>query len=76
MIDSDLSLTAGLIVLGFALIGVISAYSEGRPPRAAAFALLAGGGLVLLALTTHPGGYTFDDIPRAFIRVLARVLNG
>ncbi len=33
--------------------------------------LLIGGGLVAIALTQKPGGYALNDIPDAFVRVVA-----
>jgi hypothetical protein len=74
-IDSDLFLVLGLIVGAFAIPAVFSALSDGRPPRAAALAILVGGGLVLLAFLSKPGGYSSTQIPDTFIQVLARFLN-
>lgn len=73
MLDSDLFLVLGVIVSAFAIPAVISAFSDSRPPRAAAIAVLVGGGLILLAFLSHPGGYTPRQIPEVFARVLARM---
>lgn len=75
VVDSDLFLVMGVIVAAFAVPAVISAFSDSRPPRAAAIAVLVGGGLILLAFVTKPGGYSPGQIPEVFARVLARVLN-
>ncbi len=75
MIDSDLMLVLGIVIAAFAIPAVISAFSDSRPPRAAAIAVLVGGGLVLLAALSNPGGYSFGQIPEVFARVLARILN-
>ena len=75
MIDSDLYLVLGVIVSAFAVPAVVSAFSDGRPPRAAAIAVLVGGGLILLAFLSKPGGYTPEQIPEAFARMVARFLN-
>lgn len=74
-VDSDLLLVIGIIVGGFAIPAVLSAMSDSRSPRAAAVAFVIGGGLVLAAFMTKPGGYSADMIPEAFIRVIARFLN-
>ena len=42
MIDSDVLLVGGLLVAAFAIPAGFSAFSEGRPPRAAAAALALG----------------------------------
>jgi len=75
MLDSDLYLVIGIVVSAFAIPSVISAFSESRPPRVAALAVAVGGGLILLALWSKPGGYSPGQIPEVFARVLARILN-
>ena len=70
--DPDLMLVAGIVVVVFAIPAVISAISDGRAPRVAAIALLVGGGLVVVALGRHPGGYPLTEIPHAFARVIAK----
>lgn len=71
--DSDLYLVAGLILLGFSLPSIVSAFSEGRAPRVAAIVLLVGGSLVVLALNERP--YTIDGVAQAFTRVVGRFIN-
>ena len=73
--DSDLFLVMGIVVAAFAVPAVISAFSDSRPPRAAAIAVLVGGGLILLAFLSKPGGYAPAQIPEVFARVVARLLN-
>lgn len=75
VIDSDLFLVMGVIVGAFAVPAVIAAFADSRPPRAAAIAVLVGGGLILLAFLSKPGGYVPGQIPEVFARVLARILN-
>jgi hypothetical protein len=70
--DTDLFLVIGSAVLVLALPALIGAFSESRPPRAAAILVLIGGGLVVLAVTQNPGGYAFDDVPHALTRILGR----
>jgi hypothetical protein len=72
--DADLALVIGLVVAVFAIPAMVSAYSEGRAPRVASFAVLVAGGLVVWAVTSKPGGYTLSDIPDAIISVVGRVL--
>ena len=73
--DSDLLLVAGILVALFALTSALRAWSDGEPPRLAALAFLAGGGMVLWALTQGTDGYTLSEVPRAFVRVLARIID-
>jgi hypothetical protein len=51
------------------------AFSESRPPRAAAILFLIGGTLIVLALTQGATRYTFADLPEVLSRVIARYLN-
>ncbi|MEM5476401.1 hypothetical protein [Pacificibacter sp. AS14] len=70
--DTDLFLVIGSAVLVLALPALIGAFSESRPPRAAAILVLIGGALVALAVTQSPSGYGFDDVPQALTRVIGR----
>jgi len=74
-VNHDLYLVIGLIVVVLALPSVIGALVEGRAPRAAAILVLIGGGLIALAVSGKPGGYTLEDIPNAFVRVAASILR-
>lgn len=71
--DTDLLLVLGSLFFCLALPMAISAYSEERFPRLAALLAVIGGGMVVLALTLNPGGYSFADLPDAVIRVLGRI---
>lgn len=72
---NDVYLVVGLAVLVLAIPSVISSFSDGRAPRFAAIMILIGGGLVVLAITQQPGGYTFSDIPLAITRVVSMVIK-
>lgn len=73
--DSDLLLVIGLVLAGLSIPAIISAFSEGRPPRGGAILVVVGGGLVALAMMNHPTGYAIGDLPDVFIRVVARIIN-
>jgi hypothetical protein len=70
--DTDLFFVIGIAVLVLALPALIGAFSESRPPRAAAILVVIGGSLVVLAVTQKVGGYAWDDIPHALTRVIGR----
>ncbi|MFY9212307.1 MAG: hypothetical protein WAO69_14395 [Aestuariivita sp.] len=72
--DPDMALIFGLILGGLSVVGMLSAISDGRGPRASAVSVLIAGGLVIYALTTKPGGYAMAQIPDVFFSVVARLL--
>jgi hypothetical protein len=73
--DTDLLLIIGLVVTILAVPSVISAFSESRPPRAAAVLFLIGGTLIAVALTQGSTRYSMGDLPDVLARVIARYLN-
>ena len=73
--DTDLFLILGLIVCALAIPSLLSAWVEGRVPRAGAIMVLIGGVLVVVALNQHGRGYTFAELPNVFFSVLGRYIN-
>jgi hypothetical protein len=65
----DMALVLGLVIAGFSIPAIVSAFSDGRTPRAAALMVMIGGGLVAWSVTSKPGGYTLDNIPEVFVKV-------
>lgn len=72
--DTDLFLVLGVCLGGLAIPSMLNAYSEGRPPRFAALLAVAAGTLIVLAVINNPVGYDLEDIPKAFTRVVARII--
>lgn len=73
--NTDLFLVLGIIVAVMSVPAVLSAYSAGRPPRAAAVAAVIGGVLLVIAISNHPGGYRVQDIPDVVARVIDRYFH-
>ncbi|MCB1399870.1 MAG: hypothetical protein KDJ82_08235 [Rhodobacteraceae bacterium] len=73
--ESDVLLVAGLIVAALALPSALAAFSESRPPRVAAVAVLARRRVILAAFMTNPRGYTAGQIPGVFSRVIGGLLH-
>ncbi|GGX43383.1 hypothetical protein GCM10007385_09120 [Tateyamaria omphalii] len=67
----DYYLVFGILLAGFSIPSVLSAISDRRAPRASAITILIAGGLILLAIQTKPGGYSIEEIPDVFVRVIA-----
>jgi hypothetical protein len=74
-VDTDLILTVGIVVAVLSIPALLSAFAESRPPRGAAIMGLISGVLIVVALTQRPSGYTFDEIPDAVLRVVARLFH-
>ncbi len=73
--NTDLMLVIGLVLVVFSVPSIISALSDGRAPRVAAVVLIAAGSLVLYAIQQHPGDFRLEEIPNAFIRVVASIIR-
>lgn len=71
----DQILVISLIICALALPSLLSAFADSRPPRAGAIMMMIGGVLLVVALTQKPGGYTFAQIPRVFIQVIADLMH-
>ncbi|EDZ41155.1 MAG: hypothetical protein P8P65_01885 [Planktotalea sp.] len=73
--NPDLALVLGVVIAGFSIPAIVSAFSDSRAPRAASLMVLLGGALIAWALTTKPGGYTLEQIPDVFIKVTRALLG-
>ncbi len=67
----DSALVFGLILIFVSFPALISAWSDGRPPRASSLTLLLVFGLILFAVQTAEPGYTLAAIPEVILRVVA-----
>jgi hypothetical protein len=73
--DTDLFLTIGVVLGVLTIPSLLSAWTEGRAPRFGAIMLIAAIGLIAVALTQKPGGYTFSEIPDVMVTVVSRYVN-
>lgn len=73
--DADLFLVLGLILGALAIPSILNAYSGGRAPRIGAIFVLVAAVMVTTAVIRKPGGYSWDEVPDAFVRVFAKVVN-
>ena len=74
-IDPDYIFVIGLVVGLLAIPALIGAFSESRPPRAAAIMVLISAGLISVAVLQKPGGYSVREVPDVFMRVVADIVN-
>ena len=73
--QADVILVVGIVLAVFAVPSIISALSDGRAQRVAAVVLVASGALVIYAIQQMPDPFTLEEIPNAFIRVVARAIH-
>jgi hypothetical protein len=73
--DTDLALVVGIVLGALSIPSILSALTDRRAPRASALTIMIGGGLILYAVQTKAGGYTFEQIPTIFTNVIARYIN-
>lgn len=75
METQDLYIVLGVILGGLSIPSILGALAEQRTPWIALLTLVAGAALIGLAVIQRPGVYDFAEIPHAFVRVVAYVLN-
>jgi hypothetical protein len=73
--DPDLLFVIGVVTLLFSIPSILGAFTDGRPPRAAAIMIMIGGGLIGLAIYQRPGSYTFETVPDVFYTVIGRYIG-
>ena len=72
--DTDLALVLGLIIGGFSIPSIMSAFSDRRAPRASMVTILIAGALIVYAMITKPGGYRLEQFPDVFFGVISRFM--
>jgi len=68
----DLTLVAGICLMALSLPSFLNAYTHGRSPRLAALFAVIGLALIVYANSTRIGGYSVEEIPAVFGRVIAQ----
>ena len=72
--DSDILLIIGIVLAVLSVPAMLSAFSESRAPRVATFTAVVAGCMIVYAVQTQPGGYSWSEVPEVFVRVVARFL--
>jgi hypothetical protein len=73
--DADTLLVIGLVIGALSIPSLLEAYSSGRPPRIGALMLMTATVLLVIAVTRKPEGYSWDQVPQAFVKVIGRIVN-
>ncbi|KRS17701.1 hypothetical protein [Roseovarius indicus] len=72
--EPDLLLIIGIVLAVLSVPSMLSAFADRRTPRVAAVVAIVGGGLIVWAFREQPGGYTLEEIPEVFVRVVAQFI--
>ena len=67
---TDLIMCIGVLVLFLAFPAAVGSFSRGAPPRAAMLSLFAGGIMIVYANSKRPGGYSLEEMPNLFLKVV------
>ncbi len=73
--DTDLALTVGSLLMVLSVPSLLAGWVEGRVSRLGAILFVGSGALIIYALTVHPGGYAFRDVPSVIVNVLIGVFT-
>lgn len=73
--NSDFLLVLGVFIGALSIPSMISAFSEGRPPRAAIMLFVIGGGLVAYIVTKNPNTYTLEAFPKLVTDVIGKMIR-
>ncbi|MBC7156452.1 MAG: hypothetical protein H5U20_02935 [Rhodobacteraceae bacterium] len=72
---ADLAMVAGVLLAGLALPAAISAWIDARGPWLATALSVLAAVLIVTAAFLHPGAYSWREVPMAFVRMVAWVVN-
>lgn len=72
--DPDMAMALGSVLAVLSVPALLSAFSEGRAPRAGMIVLFTAGGLILWAIATSPEGYRLAELPSVILHVIARYI--
>ena len=69
--DPDTFFVIGLALGVLSIPAVVSAVSNGERPRIATITLMIAGGLIVWAISSKPGGYPIESIPKVVAKVVS-----
>ena len=73
--SSDFVLVLGIIFGALSVPPLIGAFSSSRPPRTAIILMVISGGMIVWANFNQPSGYSIDELPGVFTRVIAQIIR-
>lgn len=74
MITNEFILVFGIVIGVLSIPAILSSLLDGSAPRVASFAVVISGAMIIYAISNTPGGYSIDQLPEIFTRVVASFL--
>lgn len=73
--DPDVLFVLGSVLAVLSIPAIMSAFADGRAPRAPALIILIGGGMIAYAVMERPNTYSIAAAPDIFAKVISRMMN-
>ena len=73
--QTDYLVVFGSLAVLVSLPALLNAFSRGDPPRVWGVLAIAGFGMLAAGFGSAGSGYTYDDLPDAYGRVFAGLVN-
>lgn len=73
--DTDLIFVVGFFVIVLSIPAIVSAFLDGRAPRAPALIILIGALMIGYAVRERPMAYSLETVPDVILRVFVHLTN-
>lgn len=73
--DNEFILVLGIVIGVLTIPAMFSAWMDNNPPRVATFAAVVSGAMIIYAIYNQPGGYTIEELPDIFTRVVGSLIR-
>jgi hypothetical protein len=68
--DADLALVIGIVMALLSFPMILQAYTHGTGFKSSSLLLLVGVVMIIFAVNKQPGGYSWDQVPGVFVKVI------
>ncbi|QFU09810.1 hypothetical protein PARPLA_00627 [Rhodobacteraceae bacterium THAF1] len=74
-LSRDSAIVISVVFLALAVPSIFAAWVDRRIPKIGLVLIVVGGLMTFWTLNTYPGDYVWEDVPMAFIEVIASIVN-
>jgi hypothetical protein len=75
IIDTDLFVVVGFLVMALSIPSAVVAFAEARFPVVAVVVIVMGAASIALGISGAQDGYSLARVPHSFVEILARIIN-